>query len=113
MGYLLSPIDEFERIKLNPFVRSFLSEFKKPPFENVFYKYADFLIKNSDSVGFKNEWNFSPFAAAYEIYGEKYLYPIFFVVNKIPYSIFYFTAQYIDNLLFPPITLIKEILEGF
>jgi hypothetical protein len=111
MSYTISIEKDLEKIKENTFLYKFLSEFKKPPFENIFYKYADYLTDNSEKIEFKNTWNYNPFLAAYEIYGEKYFYPILFVVNKIPYSIFFFTGKYIDVLKFPPLNIIKSILE--
>jgi len=109
MGFILSPLTEFEKYKDDEILNFILEEFKKPPYENIFYIYSDFLSENSFEIDFKSEWNFNPWKASYEIYGNKEYFRIFFPVNNIPSSIFYFTNNYLQRLKFPPLDLILKL----
>jgi len=109
MSFILSPLTEFENYKNDEILNFILEEFKKPPYENVFYVYSDYLSENSFTIDFKSEWNYNPWKASYEIYGNKDYFRLFFPVNSIPASLFYFNTNYLKTLKFPPLDLILKL----
>lgn len=97
-------------------VRDTLLEYKKPFYNNRFYKNKDYLINHKDTMKVtfnKNRWESRPYLFCIDIYSEEeqYLYPIILTVNSINSIHSFLPENFKDQIIITPSTsIIRKIL---
>jgi hypothetical protein len=96
-------------------VKDVLEEYKKPIFENKFFKHIEYLTndKQIKKVLFdKSRWEMRPYMFCYDTYGEdyQYLHPVIMTVNKIR-SVHDFLPDNVEDSLIitPSIEAIQKV----
>lgn len=94
-------------------VRKILLEFKKPLFQNTFFRNIELLKEESNLVKFDNsKWIMRPTHFCNDYYGEQYLFPVILLVNNIK-TFFDFRPENFYNqiIIAPKIEKIVSVLK--
>ena len=108
----INPEYEFnEEIYADDILSFIFSEFNKPPYENVFVKNYDYFISNSKQIEFNPKWNYNPYLASQDLYGNKFYYKLLLHLNPIP-SLLFFNKDYLPTLNVLPISVIIDFINS-
>ena len=84
-------------------IKRMFNEFRKPIFNNVFFKNIDSLRLNSDYVDFnQDKWFQQPTVFCMDMYKESQLFPVILLVNHMK-SFLEFTPDYCIQVRTPNI----------
>ena len=82
-------------------IRKIYDEFNGNIFENKYFTNVDYLLDNSTTTKFKQQWNLNPHKFCYENYSISELSPVILLVNKLN-SMFEIKSENLKGLIITP-----------